>query len=205
MVDLCCATGSHLLSLAPKIDEGIGIDFSAPYVEQANQDCELVRAKNIRFVVGNARELPFADRSIACLYCLSSLYVIPEVEEVIAEISRVLRSGGTCILDLGNSISLNAWIHERFYPELPKSEAISVPRMKRALADAGFELVDHRAFQILPLWADRPDWLSFLLSERWKIMLKPVVAGRMLDEWISSLPGVRLIAFRHMMVARKQG
>ena len=77
--------------------------------------------------------------------------------------------------------------------------------IQQALAAAGFVEEERRCFQLLPLWAGRPAWLWPLLHPVWKSVLKRRLAGRMLDEWISSLPGLRAFAFRHVIVCRKPG
>jgi len=64
--------------------------------------------------------------------------------------------------------------------------------------------VERRCFQILPLWAGLPKHLWFLLHPRWERIMRRRIAGRMLDEWVSSLPVVRQFAFRHVLVVRKQ-
>jgi hypothetical protein len=77
--------------------------------------------------------------------------------------------------------------------------------MVRMIHDAGMRIVVHRKFQLLPMWGDRPSYLKWL-------MLPPVIAfmareigGRMLDEWVSSLPLLRRYAFRHVFVCERVG
>jgi ubiquinone/menaquinone biosynthesis C-methylase UbiE len=202
LVDLCCATGEHLLHLAPEIKQGIGIDFSVPYLRHAAKAIDDLGASQIRLVGGSARRLPIASNSVDMLYCFSSLYVIARVEEVINEITRVLAPGGTCVLDLGASWSLNT-ICCRAYPEIAPSFHIPLYRMRRMLRDSGLDVIEHRAFQILPYWAEKPSWLRPLLHPFWKKQFQTVVAGKMLDEWISNLPLLKHLAFRHLFVARK--
>ena len=72
------------------------------------------------------------------------------------------------------------------------------------LSQNGLSVIEHRAFQILPLWADRPGWLWPLLHPKWKKLMAHRVRGRMIDEWISNLPGLKSLAFRHIIVAEKR-
>jgi hypothetical protein len=109
-------------------------------------------------------------------------------------------------LDLGNLYSLNVIAVRSYHKELGWAQQfpISVPEMKRLIRNAGLEIVEHRAFQILPLWgADRPRWLKFALLPAWTELLKRKIAGRMIDEWISSVPFIKLLAFRHLIVCKK--
>lgn len=106
------------------------------------------------------------------------------------------------MLDLGASRSLNT-VCCKAYPEIAPSFHIPRSRMRHILRSEGLEIVEHRAFQILPYWADRPAWLWPLLHPFWKRLMQRKVAGRMLDEWVSNLPLIRNFAFRHLIVAKK--
>lgn len=202
-LDLCCATGGHLIDIAPQIEQGIGIDFSEPYVLKAQSDASKSDASNISFAVGDANSLPLNSGTVGNLYSFSSLYLMNDIDSVIKEIARVLSNGGRATLDFGNKTSLNAFCL-RYYTEYPPSYFLTIRDIKEKLAAHGLKILDHRAFQILPLWAGRPSWLWPLLHPRWKSVLGARVRGRMLDEWISNLPLLRSLAFRQIIVCEKQ-
>lgn len=202
LVDVCCATGVHLVDLAPELDRGIGIDFSDRYIEAAAELAAAQRAVNVSLIRADARRLPLASNSVDCLYCFSSLYAIPRAADAVAEIGRVLVPGGHAVLDFGNRRSLNVFCL-RYYPDWPAVHPMTIREIRRALAGAGLRVVRRRCYQVLPLWAGRPAWLWPLLHPIWARLLKQQVLGRMLDEWISSLPGLRALAFRHVLVCRK--
>ncbi|WP_040616096.1 class I SAM-dependent methyltransferase [Roseibium sp. TrichSKD4] len=202
LVDLCCATGEHLFSLADVSHDCLGIDFSRPYIDKANALSFDNGLNHVKFEVGDAKKIPLATGSVSTLYSFSALYAIPCVDAVISEISRVLRKGGHCVLDLGNSRSLNS-ICVRAYTELPPTFHISVPEMYQICTQNDLQIVEHRSFQLLPLWADRPNWLWPLLHPAWKKVMAARYKGKMIDEWISSLPMLRNFAFRHLIVCRK--
>jgi ubiquinone/menaquinone biosynthesis C-methylase UbiE len=203
LVDLCCAAGGHLLEAAP--DRGapmLGIDFSHRYVVEAGKLAAEQGVTNVTFVQADARQLPLAAATAQQLYCFSSLYAIPRVHEVVSEVGRILAPGGTAILDFGNRRSLNAFVL-RYYPEWPRIHPITLGEIRRAVDQAGLDVVRHRSFQLLPMWADRPSWLWPLLHPFWNRVLGRRVFGRMIDEWISSMPLLRAFAFRHLIVCRK--
>lgn len=201
-VDLCCGTGGHLFARAGEIEEGIGIDFSRPFLAAARAEAVRRGTGQLRFVLGNARKLPLASASIDTLYSFSALYQVPGLADVVAETARVLRPGGVCVLDLGNARSLNA-IALRHYPELPRPCLLPVAELRALCTGSGLEILEHRAFQLLPLWAGRPRWMAPLLHPAWQRLFRARVAGRMLDEQIASLPGLRTLAFRHLFVCRR--
>lgn len=205
LVDLCCATGQHLWSLRLPEQDVIGIDFSLPFLLAAEKARSNVGVSNVMFIAADARSLPLASASVATVYSLSALYQVPEIDRVFAEVSRVLRPGGRCILDLGNSYSINSFCVRRYYTELPPSYAIPVTQMRDLFVRNEMRILEHRTFQILPLWAGRPRWLWPLLHPIWRRLFVKRFNGRMLDEWISSLPFVRRFAFRHVIVGEKLG
>jgi SAM-dependent methyltransferase len=204
LVDLCCASGAHLIDLAKEADRAIGIDFTARYLETAAQHAAAEGRQNVSFVQADARSIPLNSGSVDCLYCFSSLYAIPRAEEVVAEVGRVLAPGGRAILDFGNRRSLNAFC-VKYYTEWPPIHPLTLGEIRRAIARAGLAIVRHRRFQLLPLWAGRPAWLWPLLHPGWKKVFRTRVFGKMADEWVSSLPGLRAFAFRHVIVCRKSG
>lgn len=202
LVDLCCATGEHLFTLADIADNCLGIDFSRPYIDRANQRSKELGLSHVKFEVGDAKNLPLETGSVATLYSFSALYIIPDVNAVIREVSRVLRDGGRCVLDLGNSKSLNS-ICVKAYTELPPTFHITVPEMQRICERHGLKVIEHRSFQLLPLWADKPRWLWPLLHPVWKRLMAHRLRGKMLDEWISGSRLFRRFAFRHLLVCEK--
>jgi ubiquinone/menaquinone biosynthesis C-methylase UbiE len=203
LVDLCCATGVHLIELADLSEDAIGIDFSAPFIEKAKADASAAGLHNLRFIEGNARAIPLDSATVTTLYSFSALCFIPDTKEIVSEIARVLGPSGRCILDFGNSRSLNSYCVSK-YTEWPPSFHVPLPKILKMLSENGLSVVEHRAFQILPLWADRPGWLWPLLHPKWKKLMGQRLGNRMIDEWVSNLPGLKHIAFRHVIVAEKR-
>lgn len=202
LVDLCCGAGGSMHATGASRAIAIGLDLSEPFLQHARH---LQREKNdarIAFACSNARAIPLASDSVDALYSLSSLYYIPALGEVIAEIARILRPCGRCVLDLGARPSLNTIVC-RHYPELAVSCHVTVGEMLAACRASGLTIVEHRCFQILPMWGDRPWWLKPLLHPIWTRLLGVRFKGRMLDEWISSLPVLRHFAFRHVLLCEK--
>ena len=203
LVDLCCATGAHIDIVKPAGATAIGIDFSFPYLAEATSKRQASGREGVLFLAADARSLPLASDSVGTLYSLSALYLVPDLDKVLSEVARVLRPGGRCIIDLGNSHSLNSFCVRNYYNELPPSHHVSVAGMLRLCRINGLRLIEHRAFQILPLWAGRPRWLWPLLHPVWKRILGARIAGRMIDEWLCAAPLLRRLAFRHLLVCEK--
>ncbi len=202
LLDVCCATGKHLNSFADTLKLGIGIDFSLHYLECANASCNFTVPRNTYFVCSDATKIPLRNDYFDVAYSFSTLYQIPNVDAAIQEMARVVKPGGKCIFDLGNLYSLNTFVANA-YPELPDHCYIPVSRMKKIIYDSGLTILEHRAFQILPMWSDRPWWLKPLLSPRLTRLLEKKYKGKMLDEWLSNLLVFNSFAFRHLFVCEK--
>lgn len=201
VLDLGCATAEHLLALSGRFASGIGADFSLPFLRRARKQAAARAVAGVAFVSANARQLPFQAGAFDFAYSFSTLYYMPDIGQVIHEIARVLRSGGKCVLELGNLYSLNTLV-TRAYPELAQPCHVPVSVMERHFREAGLAVLENHAFQILPLWGDRPRWLKPLLSPRWKRLLEKRIGGKMLDQWICGLG--RALAFRHLFCLEKR-
>jgi len=201
-LDLCCATGDHLLHHSETLPVGVGVDFSLPFLERARTQARERERRNAFFLCANARRLPFPDASFGCVYSFSCLYHIPQLGEALREIGRVLEPGGAATFDLGNRRSL-CTVVSRAHAETAAPHHVAVSEMGRLIREAGLEVVSHRAWQILPMWGAKPRWLRPLLHPVWKVLLERRAAGRMLDEWVCRIPGVGRLAFRHLFVCRK--
>lgn len=202
IVDVCCGSGVHLYETAKGRKKGIGLDFSQPFIEHARQAAADNGIENVDFIQCNVKEIPLASDSVDGAYSLSSLYYVPDLPKVVAEIARILKPGARCLLDLGNERSLNGIVC-RQYPDLSQLCGIEPHAIGPMCKAAGLRIVEHRSFQILPMWADKPRWLGLLLHPGWKSILSRRIGNRMLDEWVSSMPILRRFAFRHIVVCEK--
>ena len=92
VLDVGCGTGVITAALAERGCTVAGLDASEPYLEGARRDRS---HPNIVYELGDARRMPYADASFdACVSALA-IDVIPEVDQVVREMQRVTRGGGT--------------------------------------------------------------------------------------------------------------
>jgi SAM-dependent methyltransferase len=101
VLDMGCGWGRHLQALRAAGLEAIGLERSETLAARASEQGPVVR--------GDFRALPFRDEALdsaACFY--SSLFFFEEVEnlEALREISRVLKAGGTFMLQSANPLHL---------------------------------------------------------------------------------------------------
>ena len=104
VLDLCCGTGDLALNLA-KISgdniEATGLDYSQPMLARAAKKVKLL-ARRPSFVCGYADNIPFPDGYFDCVgisFAFRNLtYKNPLAHRHIAEVLRVLRSGGRFVI-----------------------------------------------------------------------------------------------------------
>ena len=94
-LDVGTGAGTLALALAPLVGEVVGVDIVAELLERA-------RAKapaNATFVDGDATSLPFETGSFDLVCTRRTLHHIARPERAIAELTRVVASGGRVFVD----------------------------------------------------------------------------------------------------------
>jgi SAM-dependent methyltransferase len=105
VLDVGCGTGVITAALAQRGCIAIGVDASEPYLDGARRDRP---HPNITYELGDARRMQHPEASFDACVSTLAIDVIPEVDEVAAEMRRVTRPGGVvacCVFDFwgGNS------------------------------------------------------------------------------------------------------
>lgn len=202
VLDIGCAAGAYLFKIKDVIKSGVGVDYSNQFINEALSKRALDKISNLDFLVANARELPFTDKTFDFIFSYGTLYYITNVEEAIKEANRLLEDGAIAIFEFGNSKSLNMFVSNS-YKDLAITCGLTCGQIRKILAKSNFEIISWRSFQILPMWGNKPRWLKLLLNKRWKIILEKEFNGKMIDEKISGLPILRNYAFRHIVICKK--
>jgi ubiquinone/menaquinone biosynthesis C-methylase UbiE len=109
VLDIGCGYGADVLELAPRVGRGgavIGLDISDAMIAEA-----VKRARgldlSVAFHVGDARDLRFDDASFDACRAETLLQHVPEPDQAVAEMVRVLKPGGRIVLldmDLGTLV-----------------------------------------------------------------------------------------------------
>ncbi len=207
VLDLCCGSGSYMLKLLGRVRSITGLDFSRRLlVALSSRLKSLPDARKVAIVEGDAIELPFADASFGVVFSYTSLYYVPNAQKSILEVSRVLQPGGIAILELGNFYSLATLTSKlsHIYCGWAKPYHMKYRDMHNAIERSGLIIEQHHALQIMPMFG--PKVVQLLLPFSLSLFKYPLgikVCGRTLDSWISGLPILRKLAFRHVFVLRK--
>lgn len=94
VLDVACGPGNFTRVFGEQLSQdgvAVGLDASAPMLTKAVADNSSPRVGYIR---GDARRLPFADRTFDAVCCYAALYLVPEPYTVLSELMRVLAPGG---------------------------------------------------------------------------------------------------------------
>ena len=97
LLDVPCGFGRHAIPLAEDGFDVTGVDRAAALLEEAKR-----RGEGPTWVLGDYRELPFADASFdAAINLYTSLGYLGDEEDtaVLAEIARVLKPGGRLVIE----------------------------------------------------------------------------------------------------------
>ena len=96
VLDVCCGTGDIALMLAAKRPDLriTGLDFSPEMLSEAKRRRRRLRAANVRFLKGNALELPFGGSSFDAAVISFGLRNTADYGRTIREMKRVVKKGG---------------------------------------------------------------------------------------------------------------
>ena len=95
VVDVGCGTGFLISEMAAMVGHSgslTGVDFSQDMLDVAIQRCESL--PHVKLRQGSAVDLPLEDASFDAATCTQTLLYVPDVEQSISELARVLKVGG---------------------------------------------------------------------------------------------------------------
>jgi demethylmenaquinone methyltransferase / 2-methoxy-6-polyprenyl-1,4-benzoquinol methylase len=97
VLDVATGTGDLAIALRDAgADDVIGLDFSAPMLEEAvRKEAKAPGVRRITWVEGDAMSLPFPNQSFDAVTVAFGLRNMPSYPAALREMSRVLRPGGT--------------------------------------------------------------------------------------------------------------
>ncbi len=175
MLDLCTGTGDlamHLQKRAKTDTEIYALDYSEPMLERARRKAARLHNQNIRFIPGDAANMPFEDGffdAVGIAFAFRNLtYKNPDSDIFLGEILRVLRPGGQFVAvetsQPGNPLirsifhaymryitgPAGGWLsgQKPAYKYLAHSAVhyYTAPQLQKVLLDAGFSQVSYHPF-----------------------------------------------------------
>lgn len=116
VLDVACGTGlnfPHLRHLIGDRGRLVGVDLTPAMLDIARQQIARHGWQNVEVREADAARLPFADASFDKVFCAFALNIIPEYEQAVSEMRRVLVPGGRFVsleMQTMDASKLSGWL-----------------------------------------------------------------------------------------------
>lgn len=97
-LDVATGGGHTAIALAPLVSRMVALDLTPEMLEAASAHADERGVAGIEFVEGDAERMPFEDDTFDLVTCRIAAHHFPDVERFVAEVERVLKSGGRFVL-----------------------------------------------------------------------------------------------------------
>jgi ubiquinone/menaquinone biosynthesis C-methylase UbiE len=171
VLDIGCGTGDdarEIVGLVGASGRVVGVDASDKMVAEAKQraaSCTL----SLEFRAGDARKLDFPDCSFDAVRTDRVLIFVPEIEQTLTEIFRILRSGGRLVT---SEIDWESWFVDSPMPETSRQVFAAIAsdirnsslgrELLRLVTQAGFRKVKSIPQVVRPPY----EWFHRLFDQR---------------------------------------
>lgn len=165
VLDIGCGEGKFTRSLTAIYDNVTGIDVKERAIDKAKA-AAAAEGKDVEFLVGDARALPFADAAFDTVVISNSLHHIPGPDKGLAEAARVLKPGG--LLYVMEPVASGHY-HEA--TKIVNDETVVRREAFHAmlnLLDAGFSEVTEMMYRQRRLFVSYEDWYEQQLERDMK-------------------------------------
>ncbi len=173
LLDVGCGTGHYLSRLQQRGFEVAGIDGSEEMLARARESNP---AADLR--LADVEALPFPDGQFDVVVSIEVLRYLADPRGALAEMARVLRPGGVCLLTATPVLNLNGYyLVNRLAAALPLGDLVRLKqyfttsgRLRRRLASAGFQEPRIHGVYLGPVnWVERiAPWALRPLLRRWE-------------------------------------
>jgi ubiquinone/menaquinone biosynthesis C-methylase UbiE/DNA-binding transcriptional ArsR family regulator len=131
--DLGCGTGQVSAALAPFVAKVLAVDASAAMLQAAKK--RLQGLANIDLRRGELESLPIDDARLDAATLMLVLHHVPEPERALAEVARVLKSGGRLLV-----VDMLPHDRERYRQQMGHVWlGFSDDHVRRVMSETGFE------------------------------------------------------------------
>jgi len=115
ILDVGTGTGRAAITLARQGARVTGVDLTPAMLERAAEKRDAEGLAYPTFICANARELPFPDNSFDVVVSIRMLHLFPTTHlgAFVAEMQRVLKPGGTLLVEFNSPFAGGGWIAVR--------------------------------------------------------------------------------------------
>jgi demethylmenaquinone methyltransferase/2-methoxy-6-polyprenyl-1,4-benzoquinol methylase len=100
VADICCGTGDLAFELAGRVGDAgevTGVDFSENMLQIAREKATRLHHPNVRFVPGDALDLPIGDDEVAAATIAFGMRNLADHAQGFRELVRIVRPGGRVV------------------------------------------------------------------------------------------------------------
>ena len=186
VLEVGCATGSVLAVIREAGHQVVGIDLSRRFAEAAR----MLYGLDVR--VGDVLEAEWAEGTFDMALLLGTVSNLGDVPGTLSTLRRLLKSGGTLVLNFPNAQSLVARLYgSRFWMFVPSANTFMTERgCRAALANAGFTVRRSRTDRQKPSVAKLVNHARLGALVAW---LQRAGLGRASAPFAFPVPGVRIV------------
>ncbi len=138
LLDIACGPGSLTLELAPHVARATGLDITPAMLDEARAAQARSGVQNVEWVQGDAARLPFADGSFSLVTCSAAFHHFEHPARILAEMTRVCRSGGRIVVSDVTPDADKAQAYDRM--EMMRDPSHRHAHCIPELAELGYEL-----------------------------------------------------------------
>lgn len=149
LLELGCGTGSTALVHAPHVRHIRAVDISARMIEIAQRKAEAQNIQNVTFERQSIDSLGVSEPTYDAVLGLSILHLLPDRDQAIAAVYRMLQPGGIFVTSTACLGSMRYVFFRALLPIgrllglVPLVRFFSASQLVTSLKDAGFE-IDHQ-------------------------------------------------------------
>jgi ubiquinone/menaquinone biosynthesis C-methylase UbiE len=163
VLEIGCGIATDGLEFARNGAKYVGVDLTPHSIELATERFELFGVPGRFEVADAAKGLPFPDSSFDHVYSFGVIHHSPEPEDIVREMHRVLRKGGSFTVMLYNRSSINYYVEIMFLRKLCRWALLPsfMPGMIAAIT--GFDrwkLEGHRQALVSKRKISHEEWVS---------------------------------------------
>jgi len=197
-LDIGFGTGFPLTEVALRLGEGskvYGIDPWTDAIKRANKKIEYYRITNIKIFEGVAESIPLGDKSVDLILSNNGINNISDINQVISECSRIIKSGGQFVQTMNLEKSMFEFYGqlEKVLSDLSMETEIELMRQhiyqKRRPIDEVISMIQNHGFIIKDLEHDQ---FNYKFSNGTAMLNHYFIRLAFMDSWIKILPKTKL-------------
>ena len=161
VLDVACGPGAVTAAVAERATSVTAFDATPAMLEKARQRCAKAGLDNVTFEQGDAAAMPFDDGRFDGVVTRLAIHHFPDPAKILAEISRVLRPGGTLVVAdvISSEDAAEAALHNAIEIIRDPSHIRMLPatELTAAIAGAGFEIANEETWD---KWREFEEWMG---------------------------------------------